>query len=280
MAKWNLAYAAELAGDARLRAVRAKIGLGDEEAAAFRAIAEQCYVIAPNADGIIEEFDGFFALSTDLRGISESYCAHTQAVKQPDVLLLFHPFAEEYSAEIMQRNWHFYAARTLHGSSLSLPGMALAAAKAGLLDEALPYFQRAARMDLDDINLNTNLGVHLAGYAVLWQTVVFGFGGLTPRRDGLHFRPRLPRQWDRLAFTVHWHGNRLLAELTHAALSLTAAAENADAVPVSIAGASYMLAPGERMVGRIELIDSSEFPALCCPGPQPQPSPAVAKEGG
>ncbi len=245
MAKWNLAYAAELAGDVRLRSVREKIGLGDDEAAAFRAIAAQLYLIAPNADGIIEEFDGFFALSTDLRGISESYCAHTQAVKQPDVLLLFHPFAEEYSAEIMQRNWHFYAARTLHGSSLSLPGMALAATKAGLLDEALPYFQRAARMDLDDINLNTNLGVHLAGYAVLWQTVVFGFGGLTPRRDGLHFRPRLPRQWDRLAFTAHWHGNRLLAELTHDGLRLTAAAENAEGVPVCVDGASHLIAPGE-----------------------------------
>lgn len=245
MAMWNLAYAAELAEDARLRLVREKIKLTADEAEEFRTIADRFYLIAPNAEGIIEEFDGFFALSTDLRGISECYCAHSQAVKQPDVLLLFHPFAEEYSEEIMQRNWQFYAARTLHGSSLSLPGMALAAAKAGLLDEALPYFQRAARMDLDDVNLNSSLGVHLAGYAVLWQTVVFGFAGLSARRDGLHFCPRLPRQWDGLTFTIHWHGHRLSAELTHDRLQLTAAAENAGAVPVWVNDQATLLASGE-----------------------------------
>lgn len=253
MAQWNLAYAAELAGDARLHAVRERIGLTDAEAAEFRTIAERFYIITPNADGIIEEFEGFFDLATDLRGISESYCAHTQAVKQPDALLLFLPFGDEYPQEIQQRNWHYYAARTLHGSSLSLPGMALAAAQAGLCDEALPYFQRAARMDLDDVNLNTNLGVHLAGYAVLWETVVFGFGGLTPRRDALHFTPRLPRQWDRLAFTIHWHGCRVRVELTHNQFQLSASPENSQAVLVEVNGDRYEVAPGEMRTQQVNV---------------------------
>ncbi|OPZ84175.1 MAG: Kojibiose phosphorylase [bacterium ADurb.Bin429] len=244
MAKFNLAYAAELAGDARLAGVRAKIGLTDAEAAEFAAIAEKLYVIPPNTDGIIEECDGFFDLSTDLRGISESFCSHTQAVKQPDAVLLFLPFGDEYAEEVQRANWHFYAARTLHGSSLSLPGMALAAAGCGLLDEAVDYFQRSARMDLDDVNLNANLGVHLAGYAVLWETVVFGFGGLRATRDGLRFTPRLPRRWRKVTFALHWRGCRLTVTLAEGTLTICADAENARAVPVWVQGGKSELATG------------------------------------
>jgi kojibiose phosphorylase len=247
MAKFNLAYAAELAADPRLRAVRAKIGLTDAEAVNFRIVAEKLYVIPPNAEGIIEECDGFFDLSTDLRGISETFCSHSQAVKQPDVLLLFGPFGDEYSEEIQQRNWHFYAARTLHGSSLSLPGMALAAAKCGLLREAVDYFQRSVRMDLDDVNLNTNLGVHLAGYAVAWETVVFGFGGLTPRRDGLHITPRLPQEWRCMRYHVTWHGCRVEVYLAANLLLITADAGNSRSVPVTVNGESREIAAGEKV---------------------------------
>ena len=41
-------------------------------------------VPAPDAAGVIEEFDGYFSLEPDLEGITESYCRHSQAVKQPD----------------------------------------------------------------------------------------------------------------------------------------------------------------------------------------------------
>jgi len=236
MAKWNLAYAVELARDKRLKKVRGKIGLSDREVDEFRKMASKLYVIAPNEKGIIEEFEGFFKLSTDLRGISETFCSHTQAVKQPDVLALFVPFADEYSREIMQKNWRYYEARTIHGSSLSLPGMALAAAMAGLADPAADYFQRSARMDLDDVNLNTNLGVHLAGYGVLWETLVFGFGGLTPRRERLDFDPRLPACWKGLSFAVAWRGKRVTVDLNRQRLRIAAAASNAETVPVRFRG--------------------------------------------
>lgn len=245
MAKWNLDYAAQLGNDARLVGVREKIGLTDAEVAEFRTIADKLYVIAPNDDGIIEEFDGFFKLSTDMRGISEMFCSHTQAVKQPDTLILFLPFADEYSQEIQQKNWHYYAARTLHGSSLSLPGMALAAAMAGLTDEAIGYFQRSARMDLDDVNLNANLGVHLAGYAVLWATVVYGFGGLTLRRDRLDFTPRLPRLWGKVAYALQWRGCGVHVEVVPGKLTITTDAQNPREVPVTVNGQLHRLAAGK-----------------------------------
>ena len=246
MARWHLGYAAELGADPRLAAVRARLGLDAGEVAAFRAIAEGLYVIPPDKDGIVEEFDGFFGLSTDLNGVSERFCEHTQAVKQPDLLALYLPFGSDYPEKVLQENWRYYTARTRHGSSLSLPGTALAAALAGLPDEAVPYFQRAARMDLDDVNMNAHMGVHLAGYAVLWEALVFGFGGFRPHADRIEFRPCLPRLWGGVAFALHWRGNRLDVHIDHARIRVACPSQNPHAVPVSAAGrAPYPVQPGK-----------------------------------
>ena len=226
MAKWNIGYALGLAGDAQYDAAKAKIGLTPAEVHRWREIVGNFYIIEPNADGIIEEFDGFFGLSTDLDGICETFCRHSQAVKQPDVIAAFAYFEHLYPREIRRKNWRFYADRTLHGSSLSLPGMAYGAARCGLNDEALVYLHKSARMDLDDVNLDTERGVHVSAGAVQWYTVVFGFGGLTPSRECLHFRPNLPRQWERLLFTVHWQFQRLHVRLTHNRIQLEADAMN------------------------------------------------------
>jgi len=246
MARWNLQWAAELAADARCAAARRKVGLADEEVARWQDVAQGLHVAAPNAEGIIEEFDGFFGLSGDLDGICETYCRHSQAVKQPDVLAAFWPFEDLYDEPTRRANWRFYAARTLHGSSLSLPGMAHAAARCGLSDEALDYLQRSVRMDLDDVNLDSERGVHVSGGALEWYTAVFGFGGLTPRREGLHFRPRLPRQWSRLAFRVHWRMRRLDVTLTRRRIRLHAPTGNGGEVVVRVGdGAPIAIAPGE-----------------------------------
>ena len=245
MAKFNLEYAAQLADDARCADARARLGVSDEEARTFAAVAAQLYLISPDAQGILEEFDGYFTRSPDLRGISETFCEHTQAVKQPDVLALFLPFGEEYSQEVLQRNWQYYDARTLHGSSLSLPGMGLAAAIAHLADDATDYFLRGARIDIDDLNLNSNLGVHLAGYGVLWQTIIFGFAGLRGSHDGIHLAPYLPRRWGSYRFTCIWHGCRLQVEVSAGEYRIGNALESHSPVPLHLPGhANKLLEPG------------------------------------
>jgi kojibiose phosphorylase len=241
MARLNMDYALELAADPRLVETCARIGLTAEELAAMRTVAEGLYCPEPGDDGIIPEFDGMETLSTDLRGISERFCSHTQAIKQPDSLILFNVFPGRYDLEIQQANWHYCAARTIHGSSLSLPGMALAAAQCDLLDEALPYFQRSTRMDLDDVNGDTRLGVHLAGYAVLWETVVFGFGGLRLTRDAITLAPRLPRLWGGLTFTITWHAQRFTVKVDHDGTQISADAANTQSIPIN----GIHIAPGE-----------------------------------
>ena len=234
MARWNLEYAIVLAADPHYDGAKAKIGLSPSEVVRWREIVSNFYVIEPNADGIIEEFDGFFTLSPDLDGICETFCRHSQAVKQPDVVAAFAYFEHLYPEEIRRKNWRFYAGRTLHGSSLSLPGMAYAAARCGLNDDALDYLHKATRMDLDDVNLDTERGVHVSAGAVQWYTVVYGFGGLTPTRECLQFRPNLPRQWERLSFTVHWQFQRLRVSLTRHAIEFEADAGNGRPVAVKL----------------------------------------------
>jgi len=249
-AQWNLAAAAALHRQEAYKEIAGQIGVTGAEARQWQEMADQLFIIEPNADGIIEEFEGYFQLAPDLDGICETYCAHSQAVKQPDVLAAFLPFESRYPREIRRRNWQYYNARTLHGSSLSLPGMAYAAARCGLNDEALHYLHQSCRMDLDDVNLDTERGVHVSGGAVAWGAVVFGFGGLDATGEGLTVRPNLPRQWRRLAFTVHWHFQRVDVEITPGQVAVTVGDELACAVPVRVGdGAWQRIAPG----GRVEV---------------------------
>ncbi len=246
-AQWNLSYAAELFSRAEYQAVAGRIGVTRREADEWREMARKLFVIEPDADGIIEEFEGYFDLEPDLDGICETYCAHSQAVKQPDVLAAFVPFEGRYSSEIRRKNWRYYNARTLHGSSLSFPGMAYAAARCGLNDEALHHLHQACRLDLDDINLDTERGVHVSIGAVEWGAVVCGFGGLEATGDGLTLRPNLPRQWNRLAFAVYWHFQRVDVEITRGGVTVAVGDEADCAVPVRINdGAWRTIAPGAR----------------------------------
>jgi len=243
LAKWNLQYALELAADTQYAPAAARVGLAADELAQWKKIVDQFYIIGPNADGIIEEFDGYFALSSDIEGICETYCRHSQAVKQPDVVAMFGPFEQEFPLDIRRKNWQYYAHRTLHGSSLSLPGMAYAAARCGLNDEAMYYLHKSCRMDLDDVNMDSDRGVHLTGGALQWFTLVFGFGGLTPRRDALHLEPNLPRQYSKLDFTVHWQFQRLHVRLRPGKVELEAAADNTRPVMVKLGGESIAVPP-------------------------------------
>jgi trehalose/maltose hydrolase-like predicted phosphorylase len=123
--------------------------------------------------------------------------------------------------------------------------MAYAAARCGLNDEALYPLHQSCRMDLDDVNLDTERGVHVSGGAVQWCAIVHGFGGLDATAEGLTIRPNLPRQWNRLAFTVHWHFQRVDVAITRDAVRVTVGREEPCAVPVRIGDSAWQeVGPG------------------------------------
>ena len=194
--------------------------------------AEKLYVPQPNEQGIIEQFDGYFGLEDVTPEIlrtrelkeHEYWGGHglastTRTIKQADVVMALNVFRNEYSKEIKKANWDFYEPYTEHGSSLSACAYAIVAANIGYTDWAYRYFMKTASVDLTG---NTKQyvgsqyigGTHPAANGGAWNTAVFGFAGVSYTDDTLDFSPNLPEQWDGLAFTLDWQGEKLQVHVT------------------------------------------------------------------
>ena len=61
---------------------------------------------------------------------------------------------------------------------------------------------RTARLDLDNINNDTQDGLHITSMAGSWLAIVQGFAGMRTLTGELHFAPQLPSGWDGYAFKI------------------------------------------------------------------------------
>jgi trehalose/maltose hydrolase-like predicted phosphorylase len=162
---------------------------------------------------------------------------------------------EQYSPAERVANFAYYSARCGHGSSLS-PGIhALVAARLGQTETALQHFRTAAAIDLDENDGSAALGVHLAALGSLWQTVTFGFAGLTITDDGLSFAPQLPREWRALRFPLTWRGRRLRVEIDQGQRSCRVTLERGRPCSVTIGGQTLRLRAGEPAQASLEAED-------------------------
>jgi trehalose/maltose hydrolase-like predicted phosphorylase len=228
MARFNLEQAAATSDWLRARhpqaweALAARIGLEEGEPGEWSAIARRLYVPSPNADGIIEQFAGFFGLEEyplkqeeqleepldrlfDLEKINGM-----KLLKQADVLMLPFLFPQSFESRILAANYAYYEPLTDHRSSLS-PGVhAALAARLGLKEEARRYWEQSLMLDLSDTMSNSALGVHPASMGATWQALVFHV-------LGVHFidgRPlvepgapdRLPDGWRSVVLELLWRG--------------------------------------------------------------------------
>lgn len=70
--------------------------------------------------------------------------------------------------------------------------------------KAYRYLYRAAFIDLLNLQGNTREGIHAANTGGVWQTVIFGFAGVSLDEDGmLYIRPNMPKEWQGLTFRIH-----------------------------------------------------------------------------
>ncbi|HVO68793.1 MAG TPA: glycosyl hydrolase family 65 protein, partial [Aggregatilineaceae bacterium] len=243
----------------------ANTGLTDAEIAAWRHIAQRLYVPAPDpASGLIAQFDGYFALEDAPPAVVRARLAHpdlhsggplgpyqtTQAIKQADVVLLLYLLRDQYPVQVKQANWAYYEPRTAHDSSLSPMAYALVAADVGRIDWAYRYFLQTAMIDLLGTGPHWNLGVHTAALGGAWLAVVHGFCRSDLREDGLHLRgwPELPAGWQRVSFTVRWHGHRV--RFTSDGHTTTLKAESGP-VPVIYTGGRAALEPGRALTLKV-----------------------------
>jgi len=186
------------------------------------------YVPQDHASGLIEQFDGFFDLEevdlAELGPRTRSLQAilgregvqRAQVLKQPDVLMLLYLLRDRYDARTVRANWDHYEPRTDHdfGSSLGPAIHAALACEVGKTEEAYRHFLRAALVDLEDLRGNTADGIHAASAGGVWQAVVFGFAGLQLTPEGPVARPRLPKHWQRLRFSIRYRGRTYRFDLT------------------------------------------------------------------
>ena len=204
-----------------LEALLDKLGIR-EELDLFEKIQKQLYLPqSDNNTGLIEQFDAYFKLEdasleqvrsrkklpNEYLGAGQGVAAHTQIIKQADVVMMLHRFRSKFPTEVKVANWNYYEPRTEHGSSLSACAYAMVATDCGWVDRAYPYFLKTARVDLDanyKMYAGTTFigGSHPAANGGSWMAVVFGFAGLDASSGSIHINPRLPEHWTQLSFRI------------------------------------------------------------------------------
>ena len=223
MARWNLTAAARTTRRLRERwpaqwaALSARWKLGSNEIAYWEDIAAHMYSGFDARTGLIEQFRGYFELedidpaTLDLRTapvdvvLGRDRVQGSQLIKQPDVVMLLHLLWDDFPAEVRERNFRYYEARCVQGSSLSPAIHALVAARIGDLRVALRHLRQAAGIDLGARIGDSSGGVHIGALGGLWQAVCLGIGGLALSSSPT-LVPHLPAGWRELAFSVRWQG--------------------------------------------------------------------------
>src|ERR1039457_6888876 len=225
----------------RADALRAKLGLGDEELRTWADMSRRMFVPFPR-DGIISQFEGY----QDLEELDwDAYRARYgniqrldrilraegddpnryKLAKQADTVMLFFLFSHDelrrlferlgydYGPDTAARNIAYYDERTSHGSTLSF--VAHGGVLAPLdLEASWERFLAALESDVGDVQGGTTKeGIHMGVISGTLDLVQRSYAG-TQIRDGvLYFDPRLPARLDGLSFAMQFRGTPIRVTL-------------------------------------------------------------------
>lgn len=235
LARWNLRYVISLVRkminedrEAYISLIQ-KTGLTDDEIEFWDRVQQNLYLPKKEGTRLLEQFEGYFDLEEVLieeydendwpirpKKLNEMSKSQTQIIKQADVVMLLYLMGEEFDEETIRENYKYYEKRTLHGSSLSPSIYAIMGLRTGDTSKAYRYLRRSAFIDLLDLQKNTREGIHAANTGGVWQTVVFGFAGVSVEEDGvLSISPKMPEEWECLTFRLHYRGAWLEITVNH-----------------------------------------------------------------
>ncbi len=272
MAKFNLLIAHRLLFDCKKRSPKIanyltkKLNLTLKEIKEWKKIASSLY-ISVNKKYIIEQFKGYFKLKqiniteTDENGVpivsgklKTKNLAKTQLVKQADVLMFLYLLREWFSLRTKCSNYDFYIKRILHKSSLSPSIHAIVACECGYLQQAYNLFNLSLRIDISNIYGNTQEGIHGACLGGTWQTVIFGFGGVSIKKNKLFVNPRMPHTWSRMVFSLLFKGNMIKLELTNNTVKVKIISKRRQKIELGIFDTLRRLKPNRSYIFRKETL--------------------------
>jgi trehalose/maltose hydrolase-like predicted phosphorylase len=262
-------------------ALRAKIGLTDEEIVQWERMSRRMFVPF-QGDGIISQFEGYDQLAElDWDAYRERYGHKLQRLdrilraegddpnrykvaKQADTVMLFYLFGEDELGEVFGRlgyglapdatrqNVEYYDRRTSHGSTLSF--VTYAAVLATLdPDSSWKRFLVALESDVEDVQGGTTQeGIHLGVMAGTLDLIQRGYLGTEIRGDVLSFSPRLIDRLDGLSLRMEFHGTLIGVSLAGRQLSVTSEGHGAR-IEVAVGGAAKELCPGGRCTFTVDV---------------------------
>jgi trehalose/maltose hydrolase-like predicted phosphorylase len=256
MVAWSCEIAAkvlELLPESRHEALRARLGLSDEEIATWQGMSRKMFVPF-HGDGIISQFEGYEDLQElDWDAYRDKYDNvqrldrilraegddpdHYQLTKQADTVMLFFLFAEQelrrlfeqlgydYRPDTARKNTDYYDKRTSHGSTLSF--ITHAGALAAIEPESSwERFMVALESDIGDVQGGTTKeGIHMGVMSGTLDLVQRGFVGSEIRDGVLYFDPKLADRLEGLSFAMQFRRTPLRVTLAGGELTVVADAE-------------------------------------------------------
>lgn len=227
MAKWVLSYALENI-DAVAPEFQTKLNVTAEERKHWQDILDKMYL--PEAD--VTDVNGvprhvFAAHDTFLdkelvpvrdldpknlpinQHWSWDRILRSPYIKQSDTLHAMYYFPDAFTEQQKRDNYEFYEPFTVHESSLSPSVHSIIAADLKMADKSVEFYERTARLDLDNYNNDTSDGLHITSMTGAWLSIVQGFAGMRVRDDQLRFEPFLPDKWQGYSFRFLFRGRLL-----------------------------------------------------------------------
>ena len=209
------------------------LGTSQQEMGRFERMAKKIYLPEDKKLGIFVQHDGFLdkeifpasALDPAERPLNQHWSwdriLRSCFIKQADVLQGLYCLRDRYDGETIARNFNFYEPLTVHESSLSPCVHAILAADIGAYDKAVELYHRTARLDLDNVNNDTEDGLHITSMAGSWMALVKGFAGMRTETGVLELNPHVPHAFRSFAFTIKIQGREIICEVEDGFLTLT-----------------------------------------------------------
>jgi kojibiose phosphorylase len=237
-----------------------QLGAPEEDIESLRGMADALPILVhPGDEQLLLQCEGFHQLPDpdfDERWpdrdrpfgaqVGSEYLYRTRCLKQPDVLMLMMLFPGQFDDEDVRAAWEYYVPVTTHDSSLSAGVHAMIACRLGYEAAAWRFWRQALSTDTDVERGGAARGIHIANAGAIWQTAVFGFGGvmhaMAGGADALTINPALPGQWHRLTFPLRWRGVPVRIAITNDELRITNESDVHD-LPVRFRGTITMLPP-------------------------------------